>query len=58
MKDLINQFKVTLDFKKEDFVLDFSSVCSDKSTTDNFVSDEDHHQKSKIVAKREKRVKV
>lgn len=34
-----------IEFKKEDFSLDFNSAVnssSDKSTTDNFLSDEDH----------------
>ena len=34
-----------IEFKKEDFNLDFNSAAnssSDKSTTDNFQSDEDH----------------
>jgi hypothetical protein len=30
-----------LDFKKDMFKLEFSSMLSDKSTSDNFVSDED-----------------
>jgi hypothetical protein len=35
-----------VEFKKEDFHLDFNSaVSSDKSTTDNFLSDEELHLK-------------
>lgn len=32
---------MAIDFKREDFTLDFTYALSDRSTTDNFVSDED-----------------
>lgn len=57
----------TIEYKKEDFSLDFNSAVnssSDKSTTDNFLSDEDHqlHRvrskfRSKKVPKSDNQVK-
>jgi hypothetical protein len=35
------RFNFPIDIKKEEFLLDFNSVCSDRSTTDNVVSDDD-----------------
>jgi len=40
---------MAIDFKREEFSLDFTSSYSDKSTSDNFISDEDYLKKRKLT---------
>ena len=40
-RPLVQPFDFPLQFRREDFCLDFTTAFSDKSTTDNFVSDDD-----------------
>lgn len=39
---MFERFSLPIDYRREEFTLDFTSSFSDKSTSDNIVSDEDH----------------
>jgi hypothetical protein len=41
------RFNLAVEFKREDFILDFSAALSDRSTTDNFISDDDPKMNSR-----------